>query len=82
MKNQMNRKYLIFLQFNEVLIALIFSKNNYLFNEKLRGFYTEGDQQRCILGDVCFHHQQNKLHIFLFTCIWQMSFELFSVPEA
>lgn len=34
----MDRKYLTFLQFNGVVIALIFSKNNYLFNEKLEVF--------------------------------------------
>lgn len=32
----MNRKYLIFLLFNEVCPVLIFSKNNCLFDEKLR----------------------------------------------
>lgn len=35
MKNQMNKKYLIFFLFNGVLCVLIFSKNN-LFDEQLR----------------------------------------------
>lgn len=54
----MNRKYCIYLQLGRVLHAITFSKNSYLFDEKLVGVFTEKNEQRFVLGNLCFCHQQ------------------------